>query len=65
MFWKEGEIVDGHIQKYKARLVAGGFTQIQGVDFDDTYAPVYHTKTIKVLLAASVVKECILDTAPP
>ena len=26
---------DGSIQKYKARIMAQGFTQIKGVDYDD------------------------------
>ncbi len=31
---------DGTIQKYKARLVAQGFTQVKGINFNQTFAPV-------------------------
>lgn len=42
---------DGTIEKYKARLVANGFTQKEGEDFFDTYSPVARIATIRVLLA--------------
>ena len=31
---------DGSVDRYKARLVAQGFSQQPGTDYDDTYAPV-------------------------
>jgi len=41
----------GEVEKYKARLVARGFTQIHGVDYYETYAPVARLATVRLLLA--------------
>ena len=35
----------------KARLAAQGFTQIEGLDFSETYAPVARFESIRILLA--------------
>ena len=42
---------DGTIEKYKAKLVAKGYTQKEGEDFFETYSPITRIATIRVLLA--------------
>ena len=42
---------EGEILKYKARLVAQGFSQIPGQDFLSTYAPVMRLESYRALLA--------------
>ena len=41
---------DGSINKNKARLVVKGYAQEQGIDYQDTFAPVSRMDTIKLLL---------------
>ena len=41
----------GNVIRNKARLVAHGYSQEEGIDFDKTYAPVARLESIRVLLA--------------
>jgi hypothetical protein len=42
---------DGIVVRNTARLVAQGYTQVEGLDFRETYAPVARLETIRILLA--------------
>ena len=42
---------NGVVTRNKARLVAHGFTQVESLDFEETYAPVARLEAIRMLLA--------------
>jgi hypothetical protein len=42
---------NGLIVRNKERLVAQGYTQVEGLDFDETFAPVTRLEAIRILLA--------------
>jgi hypothetical protein len=42
---------NGNITSHRARLVAQGFTQVHGIDFDDTFAPIARMVSIRTVLA--------------
>ncbi|GKV50098.1 hypothetical protein SLEP1_g56814 [Rubroshorea leprosula] len=45
---------DGTLERYKACLVAQGYTQQSGVDYDETFIPVVKPVTIRTVLALVV-----------
>ena len=44
---------DGSLERYKARLVAHGFQQTQGRDYEETFAPVAHMTTVCTMIAVA------------
>ena len=49
---------NGNVLKYKARWVAKGYAQVQGLDYDETYAPTSHLSTIRLILAICAAQKC-------
>ena len=45
------KVVDGSVEKHKARFVAHGFSQVDGIDYDETFAPIARYSSIKSMLA--------------
>ena len=44
---------EGNVICNKARLVAQGYFQMEGVDYDETFAPIARMESIRILLALS------------
>ncbi|XP_028236711.1 uncharacterized protein LOC114416027 [Glycine soja] len=42
---------DGKVETYKTRLVAKGYRQQEGIDYDETFSPMAMLKSIRILLA--------------
>nr|GEY63896.1 retrovirus-related Pol polyprotein from transposon TNT 1-94 [Tanacetum cinerariifolium] len=55
--WENKLDENGIVSRNKARLVAQGYNQQEGIDYDETYAPVVRLESIRILLAYA----CALD----
>jgi len=47
----------GKLDRYKGRLVAQGFSQQPGLDFDDTFSPVVKPATIRTVLSIAISRD--------
>jgi hypothetical protein len=54
--WKNKEGEKGEVVRNKSRLVTQGFSQKEGIDYEETFAPVARLEAIMILLAFSVGK---------
>ncbi|GJZ46684.1 retrotransposon protein, putative, ty1-copia subclass [Tanacetum coccineum] len=49
--FKKKTDMDGIVHVYKARLVAKGYTQLYGVDYEETFSPVANIRAIRILIS--------------
>jgi hypothetical protein len=54
--FKNKQAEDGEVVRNKARLVAQGYSQVEGLDFRETFAPVARLEAIRILLAFTASK---------
>jgi len=47
---------NGYVSRYKTRLVAKGYAQTYGIDYEETYNPVAKMTTIKAIIAMAATK---------
>jgi hypothetical protein len=48
---------NGEVERYKAKLVARGFTQTYGVDYNETFAPVAKFTSIRCILTLAALED--------
>jgi hypothetical protein len=58
--WKNKEGEKGEVVRNKSRLGSQGFSQKEGIDYEETFAPIARLEVIRILLAFSVAKGFML-----
>ena len=51
---------DGTTERYKARLVAQGFSQKRGLDYDETFSPVVRMESVRTMIALAAKNNLLL-----
>ncbi len=57
MEFNDKQGTNGEVECYKARLVARGFTQTYGVDYNETFVPVAKFTSIRCILALAALED--------
>lgn len=52
---------NGNVERHKIRIVARGFTQVEGVDYKEVWAPVANLESIRIILALAAKYNLELD----
>ena len=58
--YKINDDSNGNVSRHKSRHVAKGYAQMQGIDYDETFAPVAKMATLRTVLVVSAAKRWVL-----
>jgi len=51
--YKVNQATDDSVEKHKAKFVVRGFSQVEGIDYDEIFAPIARYSSIRSILALS------------
>ena len=51
---------DGSVQRNKGRLVAKGYSQQPGIDYQETFAPIARLDTVRAIISLAAQKDWLL-----
>ena len=54
LIFKVKHVADRNIEKYKARFMAKGFSQVEGIEYEETFALIARYYSIRSILALVV-----------
>ncbi len=60
--FKVKRLPDGSVDKYKGRIIAQGFSQVQGIHYNEVFAPTARMAAVHMVLAIAAMEDLELET---